>query len=58
MTLKDANGAVLANREVRFEALTFGATMAALANSQFFSRIVTVNTNSNGIATVPSCRRW
>ena len=52
VTLKDANGAVLANREVRFEALTFGATMAATANSQFFSRIVTVNTNSNGIATV------
>ena len=52
VTLKDANGAALANREVRFEALTFGATMAATANSQFYSRIVTVSTNSNGVATV------
>ncbi len=52
VTLKDANGAVLANREVRFEALTFGATMAATANSQFYSRIVTVNTDSSGVAKV------
>ena len=48
VTLKDANGAALANRGGRFEALTFGAMMAATANSQFYSRIVTVSTNSNG----------
>lgn len=52
VTLKDANGAAIANRPVRFEALTFGATFAATATTNVFSRIATVNTDANGVATV------
>lgn len=52
VTLKDANGAVIANRPVRFEALTFGATFGVTANSTAFSRIATVNSDANGVATV------
>lgn len=52
VTLKDANGAPLAGRDVRFEVLTFGASMAAAADRQFYSRIVTVKSDSNGVANV------
>jgi len=52
VTVKDANGVVIPNRPVRFEALTFGATFAATATSNVFSRIATVNTDANGVATV------
>jgi hypothetical protein len=52
VTLKDANGVAIANRPVRFEALTFGATFGITANSSVFSRIATVNTDANGVATV------
>lgn len=52
VTLKDSTGAVLANRAVRFEALTIGATFAATANAALFSRVVTVNTDAQGVANV------
>jgi hypothetical protein len=52
VTLKDANGVAIANRPVRFEALTFGATFAATATSSIFSRIATVNTDASGVARV------
>lgn len=52
VTLKDVNGAAIPNRPVRFEALTFGATFAATASSNVFSRIATVNTDASGVATV------
>lgn len=50
--LKDANGAVLANREVRFEVLTFGGTVAPKADSSVFARLATVTTDATGKATV------
>lgn len=50
--LKDANGAVLANREVRFEVLTFGGTVAPKADSAAFARLATVTTDASGKATV------
>ena len=50
--LKDANGAVLANREVRFEVLTFGGTVAAKPDSAVFARLATVTTDATGKATV------
>lgn len=50
--LKDANGAVLANREVRFEVLSFGGTVAAKPDSAVFARLATVNTDATGKATV------
>ena len=52
VTLKDAAGVAIANRPVRFEALTIGATFAATANAAIFSRVVTVNTDAQGVATV------
>lgn len=52
VTLKDSNGVALAGRDVRFEALTIGATMAATAGSQFYSRLVTVKSDASGVATV------
>lgn len=52
VTLKDSAGAALANRAVRFEALTIGATLASTATSTTFSRIATVNTDAQGVATV------
>ena len=52
VTLKDSAGAVLANRAVRFEALTIGATLAPTATAPSFSRIATVNTDAQGVATV------
>ena len=50
--LKDANGAVIANREVRFEVLTFGGSVAAKADSAVFARLATVTTDATGKATV------
>ena len=50
--LKDANGAVLANREVRFEVLTFGGTVGAKPDSAVFARLATVTTDASGKATV------
>ena len=50
--LKDANGAVLANRDVRFEVLTFGGTVAAKPDSAVFARLATVTTDATGKATV------
>ncbi|MBL8310805.1 MAG: hypothetical protein JNL19_10320 [Burkholderiales bacterium] len=52
VTLRDANGAVLSNRSVRFEALTIGATLSATKDNAFYSRIATVNTDSSGVASV------
>lgn len=52
VTLKDAAGVSIANRAVRFEALTIGATFAATANAVIFSRVATVNTDAQGVATV------
>ena len=52
VTLKDAAGAPLANRSVHFEALTIGATFAATANAAIFSRVASVNTDAQGVATV------
>lgn len=52
VTLRDANGAVLSNRSVRFEALTIGATLSATKDNAFYSRVATVNTDSNGVASV------
>ncbi len=52
VTLKDSAGAVIANRAVRFEVLTIGASLAATATSSVFSRVATVNTNAQGVATV------
>lgn len=50
--LKDANGAVLANRSVLFEVLTFGGTVAPKADSAVFARLTTVTTDATGKATV------
>ncbi len=50
--LKDANGAVLANRDVRFEVLTFGGSLAPKPDSSVFARIATVTTDATGKATV------
>ena len=50
--LKDANGAVLANREVLFEVLTFGGTVAPKADSSVFARLATVTTDATGKAAV------
>ena len=52
VTLKDGAGAALANRSVRFEVLTIGATVAASGTNPSFSRVVSVNTNAQGVATV------
>ena len=52
VTLQDATGAAIANRTVRFEALTIGATFAATANAAIFSRVASVNTDAQGVATV------
>lgn len=51
VALKDSAGAVLANRAVRFEALTNGASFAATPTSTIFSRVYTVNTDAQGLAT-------
>ena len=50
--LKDANGAILANRDVRFEVLTFGGSLAPKPDSSVFARISTVTTDATGKATV------
>lgn len=50
--LKDANGAVLANRDVRFEVLTFGGAVAPKPDSAVFARLATVTTDATGKATV------
>lgn len=50
--LKDVNGAVLANRNVLFEVLTFGGTVAPKADSSVFARLATVTTDATGKATV------
>ena len=50
--VKDANGAVLANREVRFEVLSFGGTVAPKPDSTVFARLATVTTDATGKATV------
>ena len=50
--LKDANGAVLANRDVRFEVLTFGGSLAPKPDSAVFARVVTVSTDATGKATI------
>jgi hypothetical protein len=50
--LKDANGAVLANRDVLFEVLTFGGTVAPKPDSSVFARLATVTTDAMGKATV------
>ena len=52
VTLKDNAGAILANRAVRFEVLTVGASIASSATGATFSRIATVNTDAQGVATV------
>ncbi len=52
VTLKDNTGAAIANRTVRFEVLTIGATVAATVGSTTFSRIASVDTNAQGVATV------
>lgn len=52
VTLRDSTGAVLANREVLFEALSTGAAFAEKADSAAFARVATVNTDANGVATV------
>lgn len=52
VTLKDANGVALANRAVRFEALTIGATLAEKSDATVFARLTTVNTDANGVAKV------
>lgn len=52
VTLKDSNGVALANREVRFEALTIGATMAEKVDSTSFARLATVSTDASGVAKV------
>jgi len=52
VTLKDANGVALANREVRFEALSIGAGFAASANATAFSRVASATTDAQGVATV------
>ncbi len=50
--LKDANGAILANRDVLFEVLTLGGTLAPKADSPVFARLATVTTDATGKATV------
>lgn len=52
VTLKDAAGAAIANRSVRFEVLTIGSAVAPNAATGTFLRIATVNTNAQGVATV------
>ena len=52
VTLKDSTGAAIANRSVRFEMLTIGAAVASVATSPTFSRIVSVDSNAQGVATV------
>ena len=52
IVLKDINGAVLANRSVLFEVLTFGGTVAPKADSAVFARLATVTTDATGKATV------
>lgn len=51
VALKDTAGAALANRSVRFEALTTGATFAATTTAAIFSRVYSVNTDAQGVAT-------
>lgn len=51
ITLKDSAGAPIANRSVRFEILTIGATVASTAAATF-SRIASVDSNAQGVATV------
>ncbi len=50
--LKDASGAVLANRDVLFEVLTFGGTVAPKPDSSVFARLATVTSDATGKATV------
>ena len=51
VTLKDSTGAPIANRSVRFEVLTIGASLAPNPTSTTYSRILTVDTNAQGVAT-------
>ena len=51
VTLKDSTGAPIANRSVRFEVLTIGATLAGNAATTAYSRIATVDSNAQGVAT-------
>ena len=51
VTLKDAAGAPIANRSVRFEVLTIGASLAPNTTTTAYSRIATVDTNAQGVAT-------
>ena len=51
VTLKDSTGAPIANRSVRFEVLTIGASLAPTAATTVYSRIATVDTNAQGVAT-------
>lgn len=51
VTLKDSTGAPIANRSVRFEVLTIGASLAPNATTTAYSRIATVDTNAQGVAT-------
>ena len=50
ITLKDSTGAPIANRSVRFEVLTIGASLAPNATTTAYSRIATVDTNAQGVA--------
>ena len=52
VTLKDSTGALIANRSVRFEVLSIGVTLAPTATTAIFSRIASVDTNAQGVATV------
>lgn len=52
VTVKDSAGAPIANRSVRFEVLTIGASLAPNAATTAYSRIATVDTNAQGVATV------
>ena len=51
VTLKDSTGAPIANRSVRFEVLTIGASLAANGGTTVYSRIATLDTNAQGVAT-------
>ena len=50
VTLRDSTGAPIANRSVRFEVLTIGASLAPNATAAY-TRIATVDTNAQGVAT-------
>ena len=50
--LKDSTGAPIANRSVRFEVLTIGASLAPNATTTAYSRIASVDTNAQGVATM------